>query len=46
MDPEVYVCPLSQVPVAVAQLKPSHLITLLDPQDAIETPKGMKPNRH
>lgn len=46
MEPHVFVCPLSQVPQAVRTLKPSHLITLLDPQAAMETPAGLVPERH
>jgi predicted protein tyrosine phosphatase len=42
----VYVCPLSQVPYAVRTVRPSHLITLLDPKDVIPTPEGIDPNRH
>jgi predicted protein tyrosine phosphatase len=44
--PAVYVCPLARVPSAVLELKPSHLITLLDPKDVIPTPEGIAPDRH
>ena len=44
--PAVYVCPLAQVPSAVVQVRPSHLITLLDPKDIIATPEGIEPDRH
>jgi predicted protein tyrosine phosphatase len=44
--PAVYVCPLAKVPSAVAQVRPSHLITLLDPKDIIATPEGVHPDRH
>jgi predicted protein tyrosine phosphatase len=44
--PAVYVCPLAKVPSAVAQVRPSHLITLLDPKDIIPTPEGVHPDRH
>jgi predicted protein tyrosine phosphatase len=44
--PAVYVCPLSRVPSAVAEVRPSHLITLLDPKDVIPTPEGVHPDRH
>lgn len=30
----------------MAELRPSHLITLLDPQAAVATPAGMLPERH
>lgn len=44
--PTVYVCALSQVERSVREVKPSHLITLLDPKDIIATPKGLTPERH
>lgn len=44
--PAVYVCPLARVPSAVAEVRPSHLITLLDPKDVIPTPDGVHPDRH
>lgn len=44
--PAVYVCPLARVPSAVAEVRPSHLITLLDPKDIIPTPDGVDPERH
>ena len=37
--PLIYVCPKSQVPDAARQLRPSHLITLLDPTDDMPTPE-------
>ena len=42
----VYVCPKSQVPDAAERLKPSHLITLLDPSDDMPTPEGVAAHRH
>jgi predicted protein tyrosine phosphatase len=42
----ILVTPLSHVEAAVAAHRPSHLITLLDPQHPIETPAGIAPERH
>jgi predicted protein tyrosine phosphatase len=44
--PAIFVCPKSQVPDAAARLKPSHLITLLDPRDEMPTPEGIAAHRH
>ena len=44
--PLIYVCPKSQVPEAAEQLRPSHLITLLDPADEMATPEGIPAHRH
>jgi predicted protein tyrosine phosphatase len=43
---KILVTPLSHVEAAVAQHRPSHLITLLDPEHLIETPAGIAPARH
>ena len=40
------VCPLRLVPQIVANRSPSHLVTLLDPDEMIETPEGIEPERH
>ena len=40
------VCPLRLVNQIVANRSPSHLITLLDPDELIETPAGIEPGRH
>ncbi len=40
------VCPLSHVEAVVAARRPSHLITLLDPDHEIRTPEGLAPDRH
>lgn len=40
------VCPLRLVPQIVANRSPSHLITLLDPDEMIETPAGIEAERH
>jgi predicted protein tyrosine phosphatase len=42
----IIVCPLSYVDAVVAARKPSHLITLLDPNHFIETPDGVVGERH
>lgn len=42
----VYVCPKSQVASVAARLRPSHLITLLDPTDEMPTPEGLARERH
>ena len=44
--PLIYVCPKSQVPEAAERLRPSHLITLLDPRDEMATPEGIPAHRH
>jgi predicted protein tyrosine phosphatase len=44
--PLIYVCPKSQVPEVAERLKPSHLITLLDPADEMPTPEGIAALRH
>ena len=44
--PAIYVCPKSQVPEAARQLRPSHLITLLDPADDMPTPDEVPGHRH
>ncbi|MBI1238347.1 MAG: protein tyrosine phosphatase [Alphaproteobacteria bacterium] len=44
--PQIFVSPLSQVPRAVELVRPSHLITLLDPQTPVPTPEGILPDRH
>ena len=42
----IIVCPLSHVPAVIDERRPSHLITLLDPEQLIETPAGVEPDRH
>ena len=44
--PAIYVCPKSQVPDAARQLRPSHLVTLLDPADEMPTPEEIEGHRH
>lgn len=44
--PLIYVCPKSQVPDAAERLRPSHLITLLDPRDEMPTPESIAAHRH
>ncbi|MFI4974190.1 MAG: tyrosine phosphatase family protein [Caulobacterales bacterium] len=40
------VCPLRYLPQVIAERAPSHLITLLSPDDMIDTPQGIEPRRH
>lgn len=40
------VCGLADIPAVIAERRPSHLITLLDPATMIETPEGFTPERH
>jgi predicted protein tyrosine phosphatase len=42
----IIVCPLAWVEEVVAARRPSHLITLLDPDHVIDTPEGLEPDRH
>ena len=42
----IIVSPLSQIQQVIRQRRPSHMITLLDPDQAIETPEGLEPGRH
>lgn len=44
--PAIYVCPKSKVPESVVRLRPSHLITLLDPNDDMPTPGDVPGHRH
>lgn len=43
---KIIVSPLRLVPQIVANRSPSHLITLLDPDELIETPAGIEPENH
>lgn len=40
------VTPLSRLPEVIAERSPSHLITLLSPEELIPTPDGFPPERH
>jgi predicted protein tyrosine phosphatase len=40
------VSPLSRLPDVIAARRPSHLITLLSPEELIPTPRGFAPERH
>jgi predicted protein tyrosine phosphatase len=40
------VSPLSRLPEVIAARSPSHLITLLGPEEMIPTPVGIRPERH
>ncbi len=43
---KILICPLSCIEAVVAEHRPSHMITLLDPEHRIETPLGLAPERH
>ncbi|HEY9216866.1 MAG TPA: protein-tyrosine phosphatase family protein [Phenylobacterium sp.] len=40
------VCGLDRLPNVIAERRPSHVITLLDPASLIDTPLGIQPERH
>lgn len=42
----IIVCPLSHIHSVIQARRPSHMITLLDPEHLIETPTGVDPDRH
>jgi predicted protein tyrosine phosphatase len=44
--PVIFVCPKSKVPSVSEQIRPSHLITLLDPHDEMPTPELISGHRH
>ena len=44
--PAIYVCPKRQVEEAARKLRPSHLVTLLDPADDMPTPEEVSGHRH
>ncbi|MDD3445113.1 MAG: protein-tyrosine phosphatase family protein [Zavarzinia sp.] len=44
--PVVHVCPWAEVPVVAKRVRPSHLVSLLDPGDWPETPPEVDPDRH
>ena len=44
--PAIYVCPKSKVPSLSEQIRPSHLVTLLDPDDLMPTPEGISGHQH
>ncbi len=43
---KIVVTPLSVLPDAIRQHRPSHIVTLLSPEHMIETPAGFEPARH
>ncbi len=43
---KILICPLSSIESVVAEHRPSHMITLLDPEHHIPTPAGVAPERH
>ena len=44
--PKLFVSPLSAVEDCIRLHQPSHLVTLLSPENMIETPLGLRPERH
>ncbi|MAM95493.1 MAG: tyrosine protein phosphatase [Parvibaculum sp.] len=42
----IYVSPLSAVEDAIRDIRPSHLVSLLDPDSMIDTPQGVVPTQH
>ena len=42
----IFVTPYSAVAATAQRHKPSHLLTLLDPDTPLETPKSISPDRH
>ena len=42
----IHVCSLQAMPSEAARLGPTHLISILDPEDYAETPGGVDPARH
>jgi predicted protein tyrosine phosphatase len=44
--PLIHVCPKSHVAALSERIRPSHLITLLDPADEMPTPDGVAGHRH
>lgn len=45
-DGAIHVCPLSAVPRIVAECNASHLVTLLQDEIVVETPRLILPDRH
>ncbi len=43
---KILVTPLSEIAAAIAEHRPSHMITLLDPDYLIDTPEGIAADRH
>lgn len=44
--PIIYVCPWRELERLARLHRPSHVVSLLDPQDWPETPEGVAPERH
>lgn len=44
--PVVHVCPWADLPMVARRVRPSHLVSLLDPDDWPETPPEVAPERH
>ena len=43
---KILVCPLSDIEAVIAEHRPSHMITLLDPEHVIPTPASLRKDRH
>jgi predicted protein tyrosine phosphatase len=43
---KILVTPLSEIEAAISAHRPSHMITLLDPEYLIDTPEGIAADRH
>ena len=46
MDGSIHVCPLSAVPLTVERANASHLLTCLQDEILVETPRLISPDRH
>ncbi len=44
--PVVHVCPWSELPAVARRVRPSRVVSLLDPGDWPETPEGLAPEAH
>jgi predicted protein tyrosine phosphatase len=42
----IYVCSLAEMPFHVARLRPTHLVSLVNPEELPRTPDGLLPDRH
>jgi predicted protein tyrosine phosphatase len=44
--PMIHVCCLAEMPAHVARLRPSHLVSLVNPEEMPDTPAEMPSERH
>lgn len=42
----IYICPLSQLDALIAEVQPSHVMTLLSPDTMVDTPAGLGDGLH